>query len=139
MRTSPPDRLEKGRVRGRGSAPGDMHGYFLVPAPGGVFLWVIGAPADASDWAAAGLPGIPFEHVSVSVRKGGRPAERCPTWDEMCFVKDLFWDPEEAVVQYHPPRSAYVNYHPYCLHLWKPVGVAIPLPPAACVGPAAVV
>lgn len=26
-----------------------------------------------------------WEHVSVSLRN------RCPTWDEMCLVKDIFW------------------------------------------------
>ena len=33
-----------------------------------------------------------WEHVSVSL------ARRCPTWEEMCMIKDLF-------VEYHPPRS----------------------------------
>lgn len=56
-----------------------------------------------------------WEHVSVSRR------DRCPTWDEMCQVKDLFWDDEDCVVQYHPPKSSYVNLHPFCLHLWRRV------------------
>lgn len=57
-----------------------------------------------------------WEHASVSLRN------RCPTWDEMCAIKDIFWGEEEAVMQVHPPRSEYVNLHPYCLHLWKPIG-----------------
>lgn len=64
-----------------------------------------------------------WEHVSVSLRN------RCPNWLEMCEVKDLFWLPEETVIQYHPASSAYVNTHPYCLHLWRPVSLALPLPP----------
>lgn len=64
-----------------------------------------------------------WEHVSISMNK------RCPTWDEMCMVKDIFWDEEECVIQYHPPKSVYVNNHPYCLHLWKKVGVKFELPP----------
>lgn len=68
-----------------------------------------------------------WEHVSVSL------VNRCPTWDEMCFVKDLFWSPEETVVQYHPRASEYVNNHPYCLHLWRPIGVGLPLPPPGLV------
>lgn len=81
------------------------------------------------------VPGDPlahlagWEHVSVST------ANRCPNWPEMCFVKDLFWSEEEAVVQYHPKKSAYVNYHPYCLHLWRPVDIVLPLPPYILVGP----
>lgn len=70
-----------------------------------------------------------WEHVSVS-----RQAE-CPSWDDMCRIKDLFWDPEDCVIQYHPPRSDYVNLHPHCLHLWRPQGVDIPRPPADFVGP----
>ena len=72
--------------------------------------------------------GAGWEHVSVS-RK-----DRCPTWEEMCAVKDLFWDPEDAVVQFHPPRSNYVNNHPFCLHLWKRVGVEHELPPRHLIG-----
>lgn len=44
-----------------------------------------------------------WEHVSVSLPR------RCPTWDEMCLIKDIFWDEEECVVQFHPPRSQYVQ------------------------------
>jgi hypothetical protein len=70
-----------------------------------------------------------WEHVSVSL------PTRCPTWDEMSFVKGLFWSEEDCVVQFHPPRSEYVNLHPFCLHMWRPVGADIPLPPSWMVGP----
>jgi hypothetical protein len=69
-----------------------------------------------------------WEHVSVSL------ASRCPTWQEMCFVKSLFWDDEDCVMQLHPPRSQWINNHPYCLHLWRPLERAIPLPPPITVG-----
>lgn len=64
-----------------------------------------------------------WEHVSVSRR------DRCPTWEEMCLVKRLFWEDEETVLQFHPPRSRYVNVSENCLHLWKQTGVEHPLPP----------
>lgn len=83
-------------------------------------------------WIDAGLPPPPWEHVSVSTRV------RCPTWEEMCYVKSLFWDPEDLVIQIHPPESDYINEHPYCLHLWRPVGVELPRPPAIAVGRAGV-
>jgi hypothetical protein len=70
-----------------------------------------------------------WEHVSVSL------PNRCPTWAEMDRVKRLFWSDEDTVLQLHPPRSLWVNCHPYCLHLWRPIGVALPLPPSALVGP----
>lgn len=69
-----------------------------------------------------------WEHVSVSRR------DRCPTWDEMCQVKALFWDGDDCVVQYHPPASEYVNQHPNCLHLWRKIEHDFPLPPSIMVG-----
>lgn len=92
------------------------NGAFLIPTrPGQPPLRVIAS--DGEGW----------EHVSVSL------PNRCPTWDEMCKVKGLFWDDEDCVVQFHPPKRDYVNLHPYCLHLWRPVGVTIPLPDLALV------
>ena len=69
-----------------------------------------------------------WEHVSVSL------PTRCPTWDEMCFVKSVFWDYEDAVMQLHPPRSTWVNNHQFCLHLWRPTAKAVPLPPQWMIG-----
>lgn len=60
--------------------------------------------------------GMGWEHVSVS-----NPS-RCPTWEEMCVIKDMFWDAEDFVIQVHPPKSEYVNVHAYCLHLWRKSG-----------------
>lgn len=64
-----------------------------------------------------------WEHVSVSYRK------RTPTWDEMCKVKEMFWNDDETVVQYHPPKSEYVNIHEYCLHLWRKKNTDFETPP----------
>lgn len=75
---------------------------------------------------------IPWEHVSA--RCFDYKGERVPTWGEMCHLKGLFWEEEECVVQYHPPRSDYVNNHPHVLHLWKPIGIEMPRPPSICVG-----
>lgn len=73
-----------------------------------------------------------WDHVSVT--PCNRKRQTCPTWDEMCAIKDMFFEPEEGVVQYHPAKSQYVNNHPYCLHLWKPNnGVEIPFPDIAFV------
>lgn len=73
-----------------------------------------------------------WEHVSVHIMEYGK--QRIPTWKEMCMVKDLFWDEEETVVQFHPPKSDYVNNHPYVLHLWKSIKVEFPRPSSLCVG-----
>lgn len=73
--------------------------------------------------------GFGWEHVSISL------PDRCPVWEEMVYVKDLFWSDSETVVQFHPPRNFYINYHPHCLHLWKPTGRNIDTPPTHLIAP----
>ena len=62
----------------------------------------------------------PWDHVSISLRT------RCPNWAEMCAIKDMFFD-DDVVVQFHPAKKDYVNFHPFCLHLWRFAGV-LPIP-----------
>jgi hypothetical protein len=73
-----------------------------------------------------------WDHVSISA------PGRCPTWEEMSAVKDLFFRPNEVAMQLHVPDKDHINYHPYTLHLWRPQYVGIPRPPANMVGPKAV-
>ena len=120
---------EKWRVRNARLPACGNNGMFLIPAVGKfrpLPLLVVASCGD--DWVEAGLPLPAWEHVSIST------PVRCPTWEEMCFVKDVFWDSEDVVIQIHAPRSEWVNNHPYCLHLYKPIGVELPRPPAITVG-----
>jgi hypothetical protein len=95
---------------------GDNFGWFMIPSP--IKSQFIAVQADGqTDW----------EHVSASLKN------RCPTWEEMCFVKSLFWEDDEAVIQFHPPKKDYVNLAKTCLHLWKYKG-AFPSPPKWMVG-----
>lgn len=57
-----------------------------------------------------------YEHVSISPKK----QFRTPTWNDMCILKDIFFDEEEEAYQIHPKKSQYVNVAENCLHLWKP-------------------
>jgi hypothetical protein len=103
---------------------GDMYGAFAINGPRGELLKIIAYsgvnwPFDPPAW----------EHVSVSLPR------RCPTWEEMDFVKNLFFGEDECVIQFHPPRKDWINHHPFCLHLWKPVGVEIIRPPTETIGP----
>ena len=97
------------------TAEDGMNGSFVVPYLTEILRVIV---SDGEGW----------EHVSVSLR------HRCPTWGEMCYIKDLFWEAEECVIQYHPPKSEYVNCHPFCLHLWRPTAGEILLPPKCFVG-----
>ena len=69
-----------------------------------------------------------WEHLSVST------PNKIPTWEQMCRMKDIFWNDDEVCIEYHPKKSEYVNNHSYCLHIWKPIDKEIPTPPTEFVG-----
>src|ERR1700733_966886 len=100
MRTKLPQKLEDARESGvfASSASDGAYGYFRLMGPNGTDLIIVGSGGDPRDTTSEG-----WEHVSVSTRN------RTPNWQEMSFVKDLFWNEEECVVQFHPPKSTYVN------------------------------
>lgn len=134
MRPYPNYRLDRYRLPGTTFLPatprGATYGAFQVAAPTGAMLYVISS-GEASEDVGLELPGDcrGFEHVSVSHPK------RCPTWEEMEFVRHLFWGPEEAVIQIHPPESVKVNYHKTCLHLWRDTTRDVRIPGARLLGP----
>jgi hypothetical protein len=68
--------------------------------------------------------GLGWERVSVMLTNN-----RTTNWKEMCAIKNIFWDPEDCVMQLHPPESRYINDHNHCLHLWRPIDQTIPMPP----------
>lgn len=109
------DKFRKVHPGGRGETPpGASFGWFEFPD--GMRVMSSGNRS-VGDW----------EHVSVSF------VNRVPTWDEMKRVKELFWRPDETVIQFHPKASKYKNEFPFCLHLWSVAGVDIPLPPSELV------
>ena len=119
MRTALSKEVEDGRM---------LFGYYGSPpnsGPYGAFKFktesgeMVIIACGAEEKAAHG-----WEHVSVSF------TDRCPTWEEMCKVKDMFWEPEECVIQLHPPQSLYINAHPYALHLWRNTKTEFHLPPS---------
>ena len=100
------------------SKEGDLFGLFFVPVKGSSTpLKVLCAPM-SDQW----------QHVSVSL------PFRCPTWPEMVKIKNLFWNEDETVIQFHPKKSEYINCHPHCLHLWRRTDAEIQLPPSILVG-----
>jgi len=79
-------------------------------------------PTSRLEFAVIVSNGGGWEHVSVST------AERCPRWEEMQAIKEIFFHDDEVVMQLHPAKKDYVNNHPYCLHLWRPIYEKIPVP-----------
>ena len=43
-----------------------------------------------------------WEHISVTPKN----QKRCPTWDEMCAIKDMFFEDEEECIQFHPRKAS---------------------------------
>ena len=119
MRDRFPRILEEGRLlQGpNASAPGDRFGAFVIRNLKGQQFRLI-AIENGKGW----------DHVSVTMAQ-----KRTPTWDEMVWLKRLFWRDDECVVQFHPPASDYVNHNAYCLHLWKRCDGDFPMPPKECV------
>jgi hypothetical protein len=118
MQFSP--KLEEHRLRkgAYSSRPGATYGVFELQGPCGEKLTIVVADGVETGW----------EHVSVSTKR------RIPNWIEMCWVKDLFWSPEECVVQFHPPASRYVNNYSKVLHMWRCTKQEFPMPPDVLVG-----
>jgi hypothetical protein len=98
---------------GRAQEPGMNYGFFIISRLSGILRIISSGSNNGTSW----------EHVSVSL------SNRSPTWDEMCYVKNLFWKEEENVIQFHPKRSKYKNQFPYVLHLWKKINEEHELPP----------
>ncbi len=86
------------------------------------FAWQMGRLRVIASW------GMGWDHVSVSL------STRCPTWDEMSWVARTFF-PGEYAMQLHVPESDHRNFHPFCLHLWRPQNSDIPTPPGWMVAP----
>lgn len=95
------------------SYPGERQGWVEIPHRGKVLRCMF--CADAEGW----------DHVSVSTGGSKYP----PTWDDMCYIKDLFFEESECVVQFHPAKSDHINIHKRCLHLWRKVDDVFPMPP----------
>lgn len=105
---------------GMESSKGDSYGVFVVPYMGSK-LRVIACSGEVSEENNG--KAYAWDHASVSL------ANRIPNWLEMNYIRHLFWNPEDTVLQFHPPATDYINFHKNTLHLWKPLYLPIPLPP----------
>lgn len=105
-----------------------MYGY-EGDAGNGVFRLRYVKPGVNVLLAVVASDGDGCDHVSVSHKS------RCPKWDEMEYVKRLFFRPHETAMQLHVPAADHINCCKNCLHLWRPQNQEIPRPPAIMVRP----
>lgn len=97
------------------SDPEGFRGFIGMPAWEGTIV---------CSWGAG------WEHVSIAPAK----SRITPSWDDMCRLKEMFFEDDEAVIQIHPPKAEYVNNKPNCLHLWRCKYREMILPPSCLVG-----
>ena len=107
--------LNKHRVSFMGYTGDESNGAFKFRIKGNNYMVIA---SNGMDW----------EHVSVSC------VSCIPSWEIMCEIKDMFFKEDEVVMQLHPKKEDYINNHPNCLHLWRPLKSTIPTPPPILVG-----
>jgi hypothetical protein len=91
----------------------------------GAFL----VPVDGEMWQVLLGDGMGWKHLSVT----NAQKKQVPPWNVMCRLRDYFFDDDAWVVQFHPPRDAYINDHPFVLHLWQSIDAEMPTPLAVMV------
>lgn len=117
MKYQIPKDIEKHRITTGGLATSKQHGFngaFELPGiPNGSKLLII--ISDKEGW----------DHVSVTTI----PDDRCPTWFEMKYVKEIFFGDNQWGIQFIPPKVKNISAHENCLHLWRPTKTPFPVPP----------
>jgi len=88
----------------------DKGGCFQFLRPSGI-LRVVASNGDG------------WDHVSASYD------DHTPSWDDMEFVKRKFFKKDEVAYQFHVAEKDHINFHPHCLHIWRPHRGKILLPP----------
>lgn len=73
----------------------------LATTPSGSII-VTQAAHDGDEWI----------HASIA------RANRMPTYDDLCTLKEAVWGPEGEAYQAFVSASRHVNIHPNALHLW---------------------
>jgi hypothetical protein len=104
VRNVPNLKANRYRLRNGTRASDDSYGnngMFRVPLRE---VWLTVQASDGGGW----------DHVSVSL------PYRTPTWEEMEYVRSLFFRDDECVMQLSVPRAEHVNVHDHTLHLWRP-------------------
>lgn len=96
------------------------NGYFIVQHPKITNQRLLCLASDTGGW----------EHVSVRIQPQGMETFRVPDWQEMCYVKSLFWDEDDCVAQLHVPNLQSVSImNRYVLHLWRKTDTDYAVPP----------
>ena len=115
MKSKFSDTIEKGRIR---------HGQFESKTGEATGAFLVKHPQTKRKFQVIASDELGWDHVSVI-----RIPNKTPTWDEMSWIKSQFFEDDELALQYHPPKRDHINIQDHCLHIWRPQGVQVPMPP----------
>lgn len=80
----------------------------------------------------APVPPTGWDHIAIHVRawdKARKSLARAPSPSETAWLKDLFFEPQEPVLQFHLARNHPLHAQAFVVHLWRPTIGEITLPP----------
>lgn len=93
----------------------DVMGKFIIPFENGTF------EVTASNYMG-------WDHISIVViTKNGMA--RIAASEEIERLKKMFFG-DEVTIEVHPKKKDYINIDEVMLHVWRPLGKDLPLPPA---------
>lgn len=76
-----------------------------------------------------------WKRVRVSLLdKYYHPLDRYPKWDEMCLIKEMLFNDDEAVIEIHTNDEFKMYEKDYTIDLWRPLNKEMPLPNPDLVG-----
>lgn len=97
-----------------------VNGVYTIPHPNIKNHWFMCSVIINDGW----------EHVSAQLwkiisanKRQSRPADRCLTWKEQCYIKNFFWGPQEVIIQFFPAMTDYIgpDDEEFSVHLWNPL------------------
>lgn len=61
-----------------------------------------------------------WNHVSIHLQNDlGECITKVPSHEDMQVIRNLFFNSEDLVQEFHPEKKDYINNHSYTLHLWE--------------------
>ena len=62
-----------------------------------------------------------FDHDEKWIHISFSREDRIPSWSDLTKVKNDFLGDEREAIKLIPKKNDYVNFDPFCLHIWSPL------------------
>lgn len=95
-------------------------GVYTVPHPSIKAHWFMCTVVVTEEWERVDAQ---LWKIVSNTKRQSRPADRCLTWKEQCYIKNFFWGPQEVILQFFPAMTDYIgtDEEEYAVHLWNPL------------------